>query len=235
MFETSKAERLRGPEFYDKYLSGSVLDIGCGSDLVVPHAQPFDIEHGDANVITDFLPTGSSYDCVYSYHCLEHMKDVSSALARWWSLVRPGGHLIIAVPSEDLYEQGVWPSIFNRDHKATFRLDTTETWSPVSYDLKKLLSSLPKAVIVEIGVQDDGYDYRLKRHGITRLGRLVVLIRKARKAIVRRVNINPSTRGHRMERIEYALEKIEYRFGVPIDQTLNGAFAQIQAVVHKRS
>lgn len=235
MFEASKTRRLRGPEFYAKYFSGSVLDIGCGTDLVISHAQPFDVEHGDANVITDFIPRGSAYDCVHSYHCLEHMRDVPRAVAQWWSLVKPDGHLIIAVPHEDLYEQGVWPSIFNQDHKATFRLDKSETWSPVSYDLKELLSSLPEAEIVEIGLQDDGYDYALKRQGMTRLGSLVVPARRVRKAIMQRVKINSSQCGHLMEKIEYALEKIEYRFGVPVDQTLNGAVAQIQAVVHKRS
>jgi SAM-dependent methyltransferase len=234
VFEVSKTRRLRGPAFYQKYMSGSVLDIGCGADLVVPHAQPFDIEHGDANLITHFLPSGSRYECVHSYHCLEHMSDVPGALAEWWSLVKPDGHLIIAVPHEDLYEQGVWPSIFNHDHKATFRLGVAETWSPVSYDLKELLSSLPGAEVVEIGVQDQDYDYRLKRHGMTWLASLVVLARKARKAAVQRIKINPSNAGHRMEKIEYALEKIEYQFGVPIDQTLNGAIAQIQAVVRKR-
>ena len=34
------------------------------------------------------------------------MRDVPGALAQWWSLVRPEGHLIMAVPHEDLYEQG---------------------------------------------------------------------------------------------------------------------------------
>ena len=235
MFEATKIRQLRGSTFYEKYLSGSVLDIGCGADLVVPHAQPFDTEHGDANRITYFIPSGSGYDCVHSYHCLEHMSDVPGALAQWWSLVKPDGHLIVAVPHEDLYEQGVWPSIFNHDHKATFRLGTAETWSPVSYDLKELLSGLPGAEVVDIGLQDDGYDYKLKRHGMTRTASLVVLARKARKAIMRRVKINPSAQGHRMEKIEYALEKIEYKFGVPIDQTLNGAVAQIHAVVRKRS
>ena len=207
MFEASKTRRLRGSAFYDKYLAGSVLDIGCGTDLVVPHAQPFDREHGNANRITSFIPSGNKYDCVHSYHCLEHMRDVPGALAQWWSLVRPEGHLIMAVPHEDLYEQGVWPSIFNHDHKATFRLRAAETWSPVSYDLEELLSGLPGAEIVEVVLEDDGYDYRLKGHGMTRTASLVVLARKARKAIMRRVSINPSAQGHRMETIEYASKR----------------------------
>ena len=235
MFEATKTRRLRSTAFYDKYFSGSVLDIGSGADLVVSHAQPFEKEHGDANLITNFLPIGNSFDCVHSYHCLEHMRNVPDALMQWWSLVKPGGHLIIAVPHEDLYEQGVWPSIFNPDHKATFRLRTRETWSPVSYNLEELLSHLPGAEIVEIGLEDDSYEYALKRCGMTRLGSMVVLGRRARKAIAQRIRINSSQQGRLMEKLEYALEKIEYRLGVPIDQTLNGALAQIQAIVRKRT
>ena len=42
MDEAAKTKRIRGPEFLEKYFSGNVLDIGCGDDLVVPNAVPFD-------------------------------------------------------------------------------------------------------------------------------------------------------------------------------------------------
>src|SRR4051794_20067410 len=109
MYEASKTREIRGEDFTRIYFSGSVLDIGCGPDLVVPHAKPFDFEHGDANRILDFLAP-ESFDCVHSSHCLEHMREPPVALAQWWALVRPSGYLIIVVPDEDLYEQGVWPS-----------------------------------------------------------------------------------------------------------------------------
>ena len=51
------------------------------------------------------------------------MRDVPQALEQWWQLVKPGGAMVIVVPDEDLYEQGAWPSLFNRDHSATFRLN----------------------------------------------------------------------------------------------------------------
>ena len=63
-----------------------------------------------------------AYDAVCSSHCLEHMRDVPAALTQWWALVRKGGYLVLVVPDEDLYEQGGWPSLFNSDHKATFRI-----------------------------------------------------------------------------------------------------------------
>ena len=111
MDEASKTERIRGPEFSDQYFSGKVLDIGCGDNLVVPNAIPFDKEQGDAQNILNYLKP-SDFDCVHSSHSLEHMRDVPKALEQWWQLVKPGGAMVIVVPDEDLYEQGVWPSLF---------------------------------------------------------------------------------------------------------------------------
>ena len=61
--ETSKTRRLRGPGFAEKYLQGRVIDIGCGPDLIVPHAEPFDVEHGDAQTIATLRPN-EAYDAV---------------------------------------------------------------------------------------------------------------------------------------------------------------------------
>src|SRR5437660_6896423 len=110
--EARKTNALRGPAFIERYLSGRVIDIGAGNDLVAPHAERFDIDDGDANLITRHRAAGA-YDAVHSSHCLEHMHDPAAALAEWWALVKPGGYLIVVVPHEDLYEQGIWPSIFN--------------------------------------------------------------------------------------------------------------------------
>ncbi len=165
------------------------------------------------------------------------MEDVHAALAQWWSLVKPNGHLIVVVPDEDLYEQGIWPSVFNSDHKASFRLGNQLSWSPVSYDLQTILEELPGAEIVDICVQDQGYDYELKPREMTKLGRLLILFRRARKAAFKsRRKIQTSSKFDRwVGTMEYNIEKIEYRFGAPIDQTLKDALAQIQAVVRKRS
>src|SRR5690348_14443562 len=112
--EASKTKRVRGEEFVQRYLQGRVIDIGCGADPIVSHAERFDLAEGDAQEIAAVRQAGA-YDAVYSSHCLEHMRDVRRALQQWWSLVRHGGHLILVVPDEDLYEQGGWPSLFNRE------------------------------------------------------------------------------------------------------------------------
>jgi hypothetical protein len=66
--ETSKTNLLRGQAFFDAYFSSSVIDVGCGDDVVAPHARPFDVAHGDANCITKFV--SETFACVHSSHCL---------------------------------------------------------------------------------------------------------------------------------------------------------------------
>jgi hypothetical protein len=61
-------------------------------------------------------------------------------LGNWIRVVRPGGHLVVSVQDEDLYEQGVWPSRFNDDHKVSFTLCKHHSWSPVSVNVFDLLS-----------------------------------------------------------------------------------------------
>ena len=96
MQEASKTNKFRPSHFASTYLSGRVLDIGAGPDLVCPHALAFDQEHGDANKIDEYFEAGS-FDTVHSSHSLEHMLDPVQALHLWWSLVKSGGFLIVVV------------------------------------------------------------------------------------------------------------------------------------------
>jgi SAM-dependent methyltransferase len=144
-------------------LQGRGIDIGCGPDPVQTHVRRFDREHGDANRISCFVT--EQFDYVYSSHCLEHMDDAQVALGEWWKLVRTGGHLIVIVPDEDLYEQGVFPSRFNPDHRATFTISKSRSWSPVSRNMLDLANALPGAQICKLVLQDHGYDRTLMRFG----------------------------------------------------------------------
>jgi len=226
--EARKTRALRGPGFDEKYFQGRVIDIGCGPDLVVPNAEPFDLEHGDAGNIAS-IRDAAAYDTVASSHCLEHMRDVPNALAQWWSLVREGGYLVLVVPDEDLYEQGGWPSLFNRDHKATFRLGGSGSWSPVSYDIRRLVSDLPGAKIINCERQDVGYDYRLKMRRIWPLNR--VLYRVHVKVFTTLVNLGADQNG-RLCRLTARLFRM---IGAPIDQTTGIAVAQIQLIAHREA
>jgi SAM-dependent methyltransferase len=223
--EASKTRAVRGAQFAQVYLQGAVIDIGCGPDPIVAHAEPFDLQHGDAQEIAGLRLNGA-YDAVCSSHCLEHMRDVPRALAQWWALVRKGGYLILVVPDEDMYEQGGWPSLFNYDHKATFRLNKEHSWSPVSYDVLPLVRSLDGATIVSCDRQDHGYDYSLMRTSISVLDRVLFRSYRTTNAILRRLG-----------RPGKALGVVTNRFfkllNTPVDQTEGTALAQIQVIAQK--
>ncbi|MBK9609072.1 MAG: class I SAM-dependent methyltransferase [Betaproteobacteria bacterium] len=224
MDEARKTNALRGAAFAAQYLDGRVIDIGAGRDLVSASAERFDIDDGDANFISRFRPAGA-YDAVHSSHCLEHMHDPPAALREWWSLVKPGGYLILVVPDEDLYEQGIWPSIFNRDHKATFRLDKPDSWSAVSHDIGKLVAALPQCEVISAEVQDANYDYSLRmKHGDVRRKRAWWL--RLGKSIGTRLPVVG-------DRLKIGFENLAARRGVPLDQTTREALAQIQVVARK--
>ena len=110
MNETTKSKKYWGP-VEKRVVQDNGIDIGCGPDPVTPSARRFDVEHGDANVISQYVK--DQFDFVYSSHCLEHMNDPRKTILDWWKLVKPGGFLFVTVPDEDLYEQGVFPSRFN--------------------------------------------------------------------------------------------------------------------------
>jgi SAM-dependent methyltransferase len=225
MDETLKTNQLRTSQFFAKYLIGNVIDIGAGRDLVTPTAERFDVEEGDANFITRYRQT-QSYDAVHSSHCLEHMIDPINALSEWWSLIKPGGYLVLVVPDEDLYEQGAWPSRFNSDHKHTFRLNRNASWSPVSFDLYLIVSLLPGAKVISAELQDAHYNYRLKASHPLKIKRIPSTINLLGKVI------------HKIPHFGKSLhEKFEdicfHYYGVPIDQTLRKAIAQIQIVAQK--
>lgn len=162
MNETSKSKAVWG-DVEKQILRGSGIDIGCGPDPVSETVRKFDMGDGDANKISEFVK--EQFDFVYASHCLEHMHFPAKAIAEWWKLVKPGGHLFFMVPDEDLYEQGVFPSRFNPDHKATFTLSKAKSWSPVSINVLELANSLPGARIVSLVLHDHGYDRSRLRFG----------------------------------------------------------------------
>jgi SAM-dependent methyltransferase len=153
------------------------------------------------------------------------MFDPATAVAQWWSLVKPGGYLVLVVPHEDLYEQGLWPSKFNPDHKFTFRLDKAESWSPVSFDIRELVRGLPHCEIIAAEVHDENYDYSLlMKPGAVYRKKLFGL--RFLKSIAKRIPVvGPRLRKH--------VERFGVRHGVPVDQTAGAALAQIQIVARK--
>ena len=225
MREAHKTNLHRPADFADRYLAGRVLDIGAGGDKVCRWAEEFDKAQGDANHVERYFAP-ETFDTVHSSHCLEHMIDPVGAIRGWWALVKPGGHMVVVVPDEDLYEQGMWPSRFNRDHKHTFRLGKDRSWSPVSLDIRALCETLEHSQLVSAQIQDNGYDHSLLvPEGVPKTLRKPFHLRMA-LSIAKRV---PFTHG----RLRVRLQNWLTRFGYVVDQTQRDALAQIQVIVRK--
>jgi len=148
MYELSKSvqRRMHEPGFVANYFVGSGIDIGCGEDALDQYGPQFplmtalkrwDIQDGDAQYM-EGVPD-NEYDFVHSAHCLEHVYNPVIALDNWIRICKPGGHLVVLIPDEDLYEQGVWPPNFNTDHKWAFTLFKVESWCPKSMNVLTLL------------------------------------------------------------------------------------------------
>lgn len=219
MDASTQTKRVWGP-LELSVLTGKGIDIGCGKDPVMPDVKRFDLEDGDANEITKYVH--EQFDYVYSSHCLEHMYDPRKTILDWWSLVKVGGHLFFMVPDEDLYEQGVFPSRFNPDHKATFTISKAQSWSPVSINVLDLVKTLPNGEVVSLVLQDQGYDRRIMKHGLTGEYKVARFLLRACNYLRRKLNWNTT-----------GLVNFLSRYGT-IDQTRRPeALAQIQCIVKK--
>lgn len=159
MYEQSKAakRRYRDGDFASRYFVGDGIDVGAGPDGLGRYRRQFaamrsvrewDLADGDAQLLAGV--SDNTFDFLHSSHCLEHMRDAVEALHSWVRVVKPGGYLVICVPDEDMYEQGVYPSRFNPDHKWTFTIQKPQgaSWSPRSINLLEML--IPLSGVLEI-------------------------------------------------------------------------------------
>lgn len=92
-----------------------VLELGCGTRKTVPWAVGVDrVPSGEASKVSHDngdkcvadinadvsgdIPTTHDYDVVICRHILEHILDTTAVIKNWAKYLKPGGHLIIAVP-----------------------------------------------------------------------------------------------------------------------------------------
>jgi SAM-dependent methyltransferase len=173
MYEASKAlmRRLHDSRFATRYFVGQGIDIGCGPDPVSQYQEQFplmrgcrswDMPDGDAQLLASVAD--ETFDFVHSSHCLEHMRDPREALQHWLRVLKPGGHLIVTIPDEDLYEQGLFPSTNNSDHKWTFTMTKQQSWSSRSLNVLELLAGFSAvAQTIKIELLDATFRYGLQR------------------------------------------------------------------------
>jgi ADP-heptose:LPS heptosyltransferase/predicted SAM-dependent methyltransferase len=120
-FESDKIAHLVVP-----YLQGRCLDIGAGMRPVWPSLIAVDNGHhfgahtvgirGDGTRLDLF--TDASMNGVFSSHFLEHVErdKVPAVLTEWRRVLKVGGHLVLYVPSANLYPKMGEPGA-NPDHK----------------------------------------------------------------------------------------------------------------------
>lgn len=173
MQETSKAliRRLQDARYTNTYFKGDGIDIGCGPDPLSKYTQqfplmtglkPWDLADGDAQLMTN--AKDEEYDFVHSSHCLEHLYDPYEGFDNWIRICKPGGHIITTIPDEDLYEQGVWPSTHNPDHKTSWTISKDTSWSPVSINLLEFLYQYKdKVEILKVELINQAFIYDVQR------------------------------------------------------------------------
>jgi predicted SAM-dependent methyltransferase len=109
------------------------FDLGCGSRKVWPHMigvdnrideRLFGMQTNPNLVVSDCasmpLFADACAETIFSSHLLEHIINPRAALAEWWRLVKPGGHLVLYLPHADFYPNIGQPGA-NPDHKHDFR------------------------------------------------------------------------------------------------------------------
>lgn len=168
--------RLGDSRFVRSYFVGRGIDIGGGPDPLqiykeffplLQSVETWDWEQGDAQYMASVRD--ETFDFVHSSHCLEHMMDPEVALRNWFRILKPGGYLIMLVPDEDMYEQGIFPSSYNNDHKWTLTIFKTQSWSQRSRNLLTMLPQLgPSVEILKIESLTQTYRYGLPRFDQTR-------------------------------------------------------------------
>lgn len=177
MKECSKSitRRLSHAAFSTRYFVGLGVDIGGKPDPLalyteffplVSNIRTWDLDDGDAQFMKGIAD--GTFDFVHSSHCLEHLVDPNEGLINWFRVLKEGGHLIVTVPDEDLYEQGVFPSEFNRDHKWTFTIYKPSSWCARSINVLDMVRALgPQADILKIELLNSTYRYRIPRYDQT--------------------------------------------------------------------
>jgi ubiquinone/menaquinone biosynthesis C-methylase UbiE len=173
MNETSKAliRRLQDVRFANTYFKGEGIDIGAGPDPINKYSQQFplmntlkvwDIQDGDAQYMKGV--EDNTYDFVHSSHCLEHLRDPYEAFENWIRICRPGGYIITTIPDEDLYEQGVWPSSHNSDHKTSWTILKESSWSKDSINLIEFLYQYSdKIEVLKVELINQSFIYNVER------------------------------------------------------------------------
>ncbi len=159
-----------------------LLDVGCGlggfaramralAGMVVRGAD-FDPKcvaigaelHGievDAGELAGLAYPEGTYDVVSSWHCLEHTYDPAAELAEMARITRPGGWLVLEVPTPSVWARvfrGRWFFLQAPTHLYHLRPATLRTllrqsgWAPVRMERPWAATELAGSVVMALGL-----------------------------------------------------------------------------------
>lgn len=110
------SETAKHRDVFLAYCRGNGLDIGYGGDPIVDSAIALDQisrysyvgslpQHLAADARDLYMFADNALDYVYSSHCIEDFEDTAAVLREWARVVRPGGHLCLLFPDEQVYRR----------------------------------------------------------------------------------------------------------------------------------
>lgn len=130
-----------------KYLTGEIIDIGCGQDIVKPgafgiDARPFPhtsfVTHTLYGLPQMLPEKAGRADVVFSSHTLEHIPDDHLAIREWAHFLKVGGHLILYLPDTRYYDD-VW----NAEHIHSYIYEVFIRWFQMSFNFLRLVEHGP--------------------------------------------------------------------------------------------
>lgn len=122
-------EEIKIKPVIEKYLTGSILDIGCGDSKITPEAYGIDgrnlpgvdfVVDGLYNLFIPLRHLENRFDCVFSSHCLEHLPDSFRAIKEWSFFCNNGGYFILYLPDGRYYNNYENPEHFHNTEYESF-------------------------------------------------------------------------------------------------------------------
>ena len=126
-------------EYIQKYLNGKGIDVGCGtnrlSDDILAVDQQGNKKYAHADVVHDchdldirstqfkdkeYTFSDSTFDFIFSSHCLEDFEDIPIVFMNWWRKLKPNGHMILLLPD---MENGRYPKCSDPQGNPSHRTD----------------------------------------------------------------------------------------------------------------